>query len=90
MSSYKYREGRFFNYVAAFQSETYSPRLFLNKTARHLKVENDSQLAKALELSHPSISKIRNQHAPITAHILLRVIEATGWTVAEARAAMRA
>lgn len=83
-------KSKFFDHVTAFKTETYSPQLFLNKAARVLNCMNDSQLSQALQISQPTISNIRNGRSPISPRVLLRVIEATGWTVEQARAALRA
>lgn len=80
---------QFFDHVVAFKTETYSPQLFLNKVARALNCENDAQLSRALQIAQPTLSNVRNRKYPLTPRVLLRVIEATGWTAAEARAALR-
>ena len=78
-------ETRFFHPTVAAAKATYSPENLLAAIAKDLKLKNDAQIAKALDLYAPLISKIRNRHITVTPYVLLRVVEATGWTVAEAR-----
>lgn len=78
-------ETRFYHPTAAKIKSSYSPHVFLNAAAKTLGVKNDQQLAKALDLLPSMLSKIRSRSIPVTPYAMLRVIEATGWTVEEAR-----
>jgi transcriptional regulator with XRE-family HTH domain len=56
---------------------SYDPRALLDRMSEHLSTSSDYALAMALELPPPTISKIRNSHAPVTAGVLLRMHDVT-------------
>lgn len=80
----------FFKHKKAAELKTYAPQKFLDAITEHLKLKNDAQLAKALALSAPVISKVRNRQLPVTPLVMLRALEATGWTPKQAREALGA
>lgn len=66
-------------------SPTYTPGRLLDALMRPLKVRNDSQLARALEMTVPQVWRIRNRRNPITERFMVFVMDRTGWTVAYVR-----
>lgn len=46
-------------------------------------VKNDRQLAIALGISHPSVSRIRNGHKKVSAEMIIAVHEKYGIPIAE-------
>ena len=75
----------FFHPTAAKKKPEYNPEGLLDAAIAKLGLKNDAALAKALDLYAPLISKIRRRRIAVSPYFLLRLIEATGWTVAEAR-----
>jgi len=64
----------------------YSPDRFLDAITAHLRLKNDTALARALEVAPPVISKLRHQTLRICPSHLLRAHDATGISIAELKA----
>lgn len=58
---------------------------FLDALIEALDLKNDAALSRLLEVKPPAISKIRNNRLPIGASIQIKILDITGWTVAEMR-----
>ncbi len=87
MARYSMKETKFFNHLKAAKDPAYVPHLMLDAVARRINARNDADLARKLAISPAAVSRLRNK-APITPHIILRIIEATGWTFDEVLAAL--
>lgn len=57
----------------------------LDAVIARLGLKNDLALSKHLEISSPTISKIRNGRCPVTAAVLIILHEATGFSIKELR-----
>ena len=68
----------------------YDPVALLTAVSKKLGAKNDARLAVLLELGPPAISKIRNKSGAVSPFILLRMAEATGWTISVLRTILRA
>ncbi|MFL6708014.1 MAG: hypothetical protein ACJ8HI_07385 [Massilia sp.] len=66
----------------------YNPANVLDAIIAKLKLKNDAQLSRVLEVAPPVISKIRHRSLPIGATILLRMHEASSISIRELRALM--
>jgi hypothetical protein len=66
-------------------SPEYRPEALLNFIISRLGLKNDAQLADALELRAPTISKIRNRKLAISPAFLIRVHDVTDISVFELR-----
>lgn len=80
----------FYKHEDASQQPSYNPQAFIHAIKTHLNLKNDAAVARALQFTPPVISKLRHKSMPVTPLIMLRVIEATGWTVKQARKALGA
>jgi plasmid maintenance system antidote protein VapI len=49
-------------------------------------IKNDAALARAIQVSPPAISKVRNGCQPLSATLLVKLHEATGMTTMEIKA----
>ncbi len=58
---------------------------FLQRISKRLGAKNDAALSRALEISPAMISKMRNGYQPVTSAIMLRVCEATQFSIYELR-----
>jgi hypothetical protein len=67
---------------------TYDPNPLLITVAEHLNVKNDAQLARALAISPPIISKIRHRKMVVGPSLLIRMHEITNLSIKELRALM--
>jgi hypothetical protein len=67
---------------------TYDPNPLLATVARHINVKNDAQLARALAIAAPSISKIRHRKMVVGPNLLIRMHEITNLSIKELRALM--
>jgi hypothetical protein len=66
----------------------YDPSPLLDTLLHVLNLRNDAQLARALDLGPPSVSKVRLRRSPVTAEILLRMHEESNIPIKELRALM--
>ncbi|SNS72789.1 hypothetical protein SAMN06265795_105200 [Noviherbaspirillum humi] len=66
-------------------THTYNPAPLLDMLRSTLNAPNDAVLARMLGLSPAAISKIRNQHVPVSSAVLLQVHEITGISIRELR-----
>lgn len=67
---------------------SYDPDPLLATVIERLNVKNDAELARALKISAPVISKIRHRKMIVSANLLLRVHEITHLSIKELRALM--
>lgn len=63
------------------QSPNYTPVRVLNETAFVLRVNNDSQLARRLELHQAVLTRIKKRSHPITETVFVRIMDRTGWGI---------
>ena len=63
----------------------YTPEKLLDAVQTHLNFKNYSQMATQLGINYATVYKIRSKDLPITANVMLRIIEATGWTTSHIR-----
>ncbi|MBC7414692.1 MAG: hypothetical protein H7327_07135 [Herminiimonas sp.] len=61
------------------------PNHLLDTVVEHLRLKNDAELSRALEVAPPVISKIRHGRLPVGDNFICRVHEATGVSVAHVR-----
>jgi hypothetical protein len=66
----------------------YNPAQLLDTLLHVLQLRNDAQLARALDLGPPSVSKVRKKRSPVTPEILLRMHEESNISIKELRAMM--
>lgn len=65
------------------KSGTYSPDRLFDAVSLRLKVKNDANLARVLEVNAPIISKMRHRRLPVGAAMLIRMHEVTGLQIAD-------
>lgn len=80
----------FYDYTKAVQQPSYNSLALLETIKAEMNLKNDAALARLLKFNPSVISKLRHNTLPVTPLILLRVVEATGWTTKKARAALGA
>ena len=51
-----------------------------------LVLKNDAGLAREMDVAAPVISKIRNGRLPLSAPLMVRISEATGWPTRQIKA----
>nr|WP_315401381.1 helix-turn-helix domain-containing protein [uncultured Duganella sp.] len=66
------------------------PHPLLDALLERMGLRNDAGLARALEVSAPSISKVRRGRVAVSADLLLRIHEVGGVPVRELRALLAA
>jgi len=64
------------------------PSNLLDALIERFELKNDAALSRALYLSPPMISKLRNQALPVSAAVLVRMHDVTGLSIRELRALM--
>ncbi|MEO7494900.1 MAG: hypothetical protein ABIT83_23890 [Massilia sp.] len=64
------------------------PSNLLDALIAHLELKNDAALSRALYLSPPMISKLRNKALQVSATVLVRMHDVTGLSIRELRALM--
>lgn len=64
------------------------PSNLLDALIAHMGLKNDAALSRALDLSPPMISKLRNKTLPVSATVLVRMHDVTGLGICELRAFM--
>lgn len=67
------------------QEPGYSPENLLDGISNFLKLRNDAQLARALGVAPPVISKIRSRTHAITHRLLIHMHDATGLALDDIR-----
>jgi plasmid maintenance system antidote protein VapI len=67
---------------------TYDPDPLLTAISELLNVKSDAQLARALAISPPAISKIRHRKMVVGPNLLIRMHEMTKISIKELRALM--
>jgi hypothetical protein len=70
------------------EGSVYDPNRVLDAIINKLRLKNDAQLSRVLEVAPPVISKIRHNTLPIGATILLRMHEVSDFSIRELRALM--
>jgi plasmid maintenance system antidote protein VapI len=66
----------------------YAPARLLDAMHERLGLKNDAALARTLELPPAVVSKLRRRQASITAALLVRMHDITGWSISDIRALM--
>jgi hypothetical protein len=61
------------------QSPTYTPRRLLNEVMWVVHADNRNQMACLLELDNGLVSRIWNRQAPLSSHVLMRIMDCLGW-----------
>jgi antitoxin HigA-1 len=61
---------------------------FLDNLKEKLSAKNDAALCRALQLTPPQVSKVRNGRLPVTAGLLCKASEATDLTIKQLKALM--
>lgn len=69
-------------------SSQFQPDKLLDELISHMGLRNDAALSRMLELSAPTISKIRHRALPVSAAVLLQMHEVSGITIRDLRALM--
>jgi hypothetical protein len=64
---------------------TYDPNNLIDCLIEKLHLKNDAQLARALEVAPPIISKIRHRKLPVGASILIRMHEVSELSIRDLR-----
>lgn len=67
---------------------TYDPNPLLAAVSEHLNVKKDVELARALAIAPPIISKIRHRKMVVGPNLLIRMHEITNLSIKELRALM--
>ena len=67
------------------QQTTLNPNRLLDNVMATLQLRNDAALARALEVSPPTISKIRRGRMPVSPALLIAMHEVTGYTIGDLR-----
>lgn len=63
----------------------YTPEKLFDEVIKQLKLRNDAQLARMLEVAPPVISKMRHKRLPVGASMIIRIHECTLLSVREIR-----
>ena len=66
----------------------YTPERLLDAMHARLGLKNDAAVARLLELPPAVVSKLRRKQASITAAILIRMHDVTGWSISDIRATL--
>lgn len=74
--------------LRANTSSHFQPGKLLDELISHMGLRNDAALSRMLELSAPTISKIRRRALPVSAGVLLQMHEVSGLTIRDLRALM--
>jgi transcriptional regulator with XRE-family HTH domain len=69
-------------------AESYRPDALLRALARKLKAMTDADIAAALSVAPPVISKIRSKKLPIGPSMLIRMHDITGFEIGNMRELM--
>jgi plasmid maintenance system antidote protein VapI len=63
----------------------YNPARLLDAMHERLNLKNDAAVARLLELPPAVVSKLRRRQASITAALLVRMHDITGWSISDLR-----
>jgi plasmid maintenance system antidote protein VapI len=63
----------------------YNPGHLLDRLIIHLGLKNDAALSRALEITSPTISRMRHHNLPVSAGVLIRMHEVTNLSIVELR-----
>ncbi|QNB08363.1 hypothetical protein G5S34_17460 [Herbaspirillum frisingense] len=63
-----------------------SAAILIDQVIAHLGLKNDAALARHLGIAPPTISKIRNGLIPMSAAVMARLSEDTGWPTKQIKA----
>jgi plasmid maintenance system antidote protein VapI len=74
--------------IASDRAGNYNPDNVLNLVIAKLGLKNDADLARALEVGPPNISKIRHRRVPLGDAMLIRIHEVSGLAIRELKALM--
>lgn len=66
-------------------NEAYDPSRLLDALIFHLRLKNDSALARLLGVRPQRVSKIRRRANPVSAALLIRMSEITSFNISELR-----
>ena len=66
----------------------YAPEKLLDAMHARLQLKNDAALARTLQLPPAVVSKLRRRQTGITAAIMIRMHDVTGWSINDLRAHM--
>jgi plasmid maintenance system antidote protein VapI len=64
-------------------------RRLLDELIRTGLARNDAGISKLLTFSAPQISRLRHGKTPVTAELILRVHDRSGWSIERIRSAMQ-
>lgn len=78
------------HYKGLLKSKTYAPDKLMDALIERYKLKSDASLSRALRVSPALISKLRSKETPVTASVLLRIYDALGMGIDEARQLMGA
>lgn len=70
------------------RAPSYTPNRLLNVVAERLNVKHDRALSLALDYSHPQLSRIRHRKNPVSALLLVQILDRTDLTMKELRRLM--
>lgn len=59
------------------------PHALFDAIIFNFSLKNDSALARALGLTPPVVSKIRSRTRPLCPSVMLKIHDATGWSIKE-------
>lgn len=82
------KAGKWKNQSRQEKPAQYDPNNLLNAIIEQLNLKNDAALSRALDVSPPVISKIRHNHLPIGASMLIRIHEISDLSIRELRELM--
>lgn len=63
----------------------YNPDRLLDTLCQNLRLKNDAQLCRFLEIAPPIVSKIRHRRLPVGASLLIRMHEVSGLNIKDLR-----
>lgn len=63
----------------------YDPNRLLDTVIVTLALKNDAALSRALGVTPPLLSKVRHRRLPVAAELMIRIHEATTFSIAEIR-----
>jgi len=68
------------------QARTYTPNRLFEKVAECLGAGTDAELARVLNCAQAQLSRMRKRKDPISAAMMVKVMDRTDWTVKQVRA----
>lgn len=70
------------------EPKLYAPEKLLDFAKRKLHADNDSQLAKILEVNQSVICKVRYHKQPLSSFLIVKIQEKSGMSLADVREVM--